>query len=55
MVITFEVADASNAYAEAQKEGLDIAMTYMEESWGQNHFMLRDPAGFVIDIVQHLR
>lgn len=55
LVITFEVVDASVAYATAQKEGLDIGMTYKEETWGQNHFMVRDPEGFVVDIVQHIQ
>lgn len=55
MVTTFEVVDAKAAYAVAQREGLDIAMAYKEEAWGQNHFMLRDPEGFIVDIVQHLR
>ena len=54
MVISFEVADARAAFAIAQAEGLDIAMAYKVEPWGQNHFMVRDPQGFVVDIVQHV-
>ena len=53
-VITFEVADAQQAYASAQQAALDIAMPYKEEAWGQHHFMVRDPQGFVIDVVQHV-
>jgi uncharacterized glyoxalase superfamily protein PhnB len=33
---------------------LDIAMELKEEVWGQIHFMLQDPAGIRIDLVQHL-
>lgn len=55
MVISFEVADAGSAYAKALSENLDIAMDYKEENWGQTHFMIRDPKGFIIDIVQHLQ
>ncbi len=33
---------------------LNIAMHLKEEVWGQIHFMLQDPAGFHVDIVQHL-
>ena len=54
MVISFEVDNARSAFAEAKQLGLDIAMTLKEETWGQTHFMVRDPAGFVIDIVQHV-
>lgn len=53
-VISLEVKDASHAYAEAQKMDLTIAMELKEEVWGQVHFMLKDPAGFRIDVVQHL-
>ena len=53
MVVSFEVDDARAAYATAQQESLDIAMDYREETWGQRHFILRDPQGLLIDIVQH--
>ncbi|MEW6995397.1 VOC family protein [Colwelliaceae bacterium MEBiC 14330] len=53
-VISLEVKDATRAYAEAQKMDLTIAMEFKEEVWGQVHFMLEDPAGFRIDVVQHL-
>ena len=53
-VISLEVKDAANAYAQAQNMNLTIAMELKEETWGQVHFMLVDPAGFRIDVVQHL-
>ncbi|MCE0556993.1 VOC family protein [Motilimonas sp. E26] len=53
-VISLEVKDAAQAYAEAQKMDLTIAMALKEEAWGQVHFMLQDPSGFRIDVVQHL-
>jgi len=45
-VISLEVADAAKAYAEAQKMELPIVMELKEETWGQIHFMVEDPAGF---------
>ncbi|MCD8522129.1 MAG: VOC family protein [Saccharospirillaceae bacterium] len=54
-VISLEVKDAAQAYAEAQKMNLTIAMALKEEVWGQIHFMLQDPGGFRIDVVQHLQ
>ena len=53
-VISLEVKDAHRAYAEAQSMGLMMAMELKEEAWGQVHFILQDPAGFRIDVVQHL-
>jgi uncharacterized glyoxalase superfamily protein PhnB len=53
-VISLEVKDAARAYAEAQKMDLTMAMELKEEVWGQVHFILIDPAGFRIDVVQHL-
>lgn len=53
-VISLEVKDAAHAYAEAQKMDLAMAMELKEEVWGQIHFMLQDPAGFRVDVVQHV-
>lgn len=53
-VISLEVADAAKAYAEAQSMELPIVMELKEEAWGQIHFIVEDPAGFKIDIVEHL-
>jgi len=53
-VISLEVADAVKAYEEAISMKLSIAMELKEEDWGQVHFMMEDPAGFKIDIVEHL-
>lgn len=52
IVLSFEVANAKDAYAEAQKLGLDIHFELKEESWQQTHFMVRDPAGLILDIVE---
>lgn len=53
-VISLEVKDAAHAYAQAQEMDLTIAMALKEEAWGQLHFMIQDPAGFRVDVVQHL-
>lgn len=53
-VLSFEVKDATAAYAEAQKMKLELAMELKKEEWGQLHFMLVDPAGFRVDVVEHL-
>lgn len=52
-VISFEVADAQEAYQQAKDLALEVAMPLKDESWGQRHFMIQDPAGFRVDIVEH--
>ena len=53
-VISLEVKNAALAYSEAQKMNLNFIMDLKQEEWGQIHFMIQDPAGFSVDIVQHL-
>jgi uncharacterized glyoxalase superfamily protein PhnB len=53
-VISLEVKDAALAYSEAQKMNLNFIMSLKQEEWGQIHFIIQDPAGFSVDIVQHL-
>lgn len=52
MVISFEVANAAAAFEQANKDQLDIILELKVETWKQTHFMVRDPAGLVIDIVE---
>ncbi|KZN61825.1 hypothetical protein N473_21800 [Pseudoalteromonas luteoviolacea CPMOR-1] len=54
-VITLEVEDARAAYTYAQTQELDISLHYKEEQWGQRHFILQDPAGIKIDVVEHFQ
>ena len=53
-VISLEVKDAAQAYAEAKNMDINIVMHLQTEEWGQIHFILQDPAGFHVDVVQHL-
>ncbi|WP_295892147.1 VOC family protein [uncultured Vibrio sp.] len=52
-VISLEVANATAAYEQANNANMTISMPLKEEVWGQVHFMVEDPAGINIDIVQH--
>jgi len=52
MVISFEVTNAAAAFEQAKKDKLDITFELKVETWKQTHFMVRDPAGLVIDIVE---
>ena len=53
MVISFEIPKAKTAYDAMVKSGLEIVFDYKVESFGLTHFMVKDPAGFIIDIVEH--
>jgi catechol 2,3-dioxygenase-like lactoylglutathione lyase family enzyme len=52
VLLTFEVADVVEAHA--RLVALDVPMVHgpKDEAWGQRHFMLRGPAGALIDVVQ---
>ncbi|MEZ8824112.1 VOC family protein [Vibrio amylolyticus] len=52
-VISLEVPNAAAAYEQAQSFNMTFSMPLKEEEWGQVHFMVEDPAGINIDIVQH--
>ena len=53
MVISFEVPDAQAAYDALVEAGLEITFDFKIEEFGVSHFMIKDPAGFVIDVVEH--
>lgn len=52
-VISLEVNDATRAYEQATEFNMNVSMPLKEEVWGQIHFMVEDPSGINIDIVQH--
>ncbi|MFK7992946.1 MAG: hypothetical protein AB8B87_02330 [Granulosicoccus sp.] len=52
-VISFEVTNARQMYDQALVMGLEVVFDYKVEVFGLTHFMVRDPAGFVVDIVEH--
>lgn len=52
LVLTLEVDDAEAALREVAATGIAPAVSLRDEPWGQRHFMLRDPAGVWVDVVQ---
>lgn len=53
-VISFEVADAAKAYSQVKTFNLPVVLELKEEQWGQLHFMVKDPSGIHIDVVEHI-
>jgi predicted enzyme related to lactoylglutathione lyase len=52
VVLSFEVADVNEEYENVKAAGLKTMYDIKTEEWGQRHFMIRDPNGMVVDIVQ---
>jgi catechol 2,3-dioxygenase-like lactoylglutathione lyase family enzyme len=52
MFLTLQVEDASAEYERLRQAGLKIEYGLHDEPWGQRRFMVRDPAGTMIDVVQ---
>lgn len=55
MVYSFEVEDAKKEFERLKKEdGIELVLELKDEPWGQRHFIIRDPAGIYVDVVQQL-
>ncbi len=52
VIFSLEVENADTAFVVAQSKGLDIALEIRSEDWGQRHFVIQDPNGIYLDIVQ---
>lgn len=52
VVYSFEVNDVDQEYEKIKKSGVPILLEVKTEEWGQRHFMIKDPGGMAIDIVQ---
>ena len=52
MIITLQVADAADAHKRIRESGAPIVYDLHGEPWGQKRFMLRDPSGTLIDVVE---
>ena len=44
----------AEAFADAQKLGAPITYGLAEEPWGQRRFMVRDPSGILVDVVEQI-
>ncbi len=52
-VMSVQVDDVDEAYAEAQRLGLEIVHPLTTEAWGVRRFFVRAPDGNVLNIAQH--
>ena len=51
--ISVEVDDVNAVFARAVSVGHEIAYALTDEPWGVRRFFLRDPAGNLVNILQH--
>lgn len=55
VVFTFETDDAASSYKELKAKGAIFTLEPRDEEWGQRHFILEDPSGMYVDVVQYLQ
>lgn len=54
LLINFEVDDVDAEYARLQDAGLAMLQEVRSEAFGQRHFITRDPAGVMIDVITNI-
>lgn len=54
MILTLRVDDAAGTFADLQKRGAPITYGLTDEPWGQRRFMVRDPSGILVDVVEQV-
>ena len=54
VIFSVEVDDADAAYSEIKDKGLEVVSDLKSEDWGQQHFVIKDPNGIYLDIVQSI-
>lgn len=53
-VLTIETDDARELHENLHKIDAPIIQKIRDEEWGQRHFLLRDPSGSYVDVVEYL-
>lgn len=54
VVVTIEVPDAAQAFEHATRHGFAMVQQLRDEAFGQRHFMVADPDGLAVDVVQQI-
>lgn len=52
VLLSFEVEDVDSVHAELTAKGLPVLLPLRDEPFGQRHFITRDPAGVLIDVIE---
>jgi catechol 2,3-dioxygenase-like lactoylglutathione lyase family enzyme len=54
IILTLEVEDVDSIYAAVRSIGCETVVDLRDEPWGQRHFLIRDPAGNLLDVVKQI-
>jgi uncharacterized glyoxalase superfamily protein PhnB len=54
VLVSVLVDDVDSAWSRAQRLSLPVALSCREEYFGQRHFMVNDPDGFVVDVIERI-
>ena len=54
LIVTVEVDDARVARDRTDRLGAPVVMELRDEDFGQRHFMVTDPDGILVDVVEYL-
>jgi catechol 2,3-dioxygenase-like lactoylglutathione lyase family enzyme len=52
--VSVEVDDVDEAHEKAVSAGFEIVHPLTNEPWGVRRFFVRDPNGFVVNVMQHV-
>ena len=53
MWVAVDVDDVDREYSRIQALGVEIVVALRDEPWGDRHFVIVDPNGIGVDVVQH--
>jgi predicted enzyme related to lactoylglutathione lyase len=53
--VSVEVSDVDAVHARVRERGDEVVYSLRDEDWGVRRFMLRDPAGRVVNVLSHQR
>ena len=54
VLVSVLVDDVDAAWSRAEQLSLPVALSVRDEDFGQRHFMVNDPDGFVVDVIERI-
>ncbi len=53
--VNLEMSDVTECYARFLAAGVTMELALCDEPWGERHFLVRDPAGMVVNVFEKVR
>lgn len=54
VLINIEVENVDTVYDRFRSLGIEMVLDIRSEEWGQRHFIVQDPNGLLIDVIQNI-